>query len=889
MNPKLNPFLKSLASIPIAHFYDLPVAQVESALVSDLVPDGISAPVDEQPATQFIEQSAVASKLTKPAPTVNTTGSTSETKWNIDSLLSRPMRAGSYAYTTTSTLNAIIKQFTFPRWYQLNALIPVNMFSSFVYWKGCPKIRVELDGTRFHQGMLICTWRPLAPASIAGREVVNRSRASNLQHAFLDASKNSVVEFDIPFYYHRDFIELNEQISGAELVPPLGTFTIAVWNVLQVSTGGSTTINFTVTIASTRNEFHVPSPSSIAQGGVTSTNHYNMPGWSKVAAVTLPSNVSGDKFDIAASATANVSAMDKPSDTIIPMHMVRAPFPYLGHGSNIEHNDRLCLEPGGVTYHDERHTGSTIDEMGISYLCSKMSFFSTISIADTLASGTVVFYLPMTPIIGPAALSTLGASWLVNIDESTTTYIPTHSYISSMFSYWRGGLKVRLQFVCSAFHAAKFAFTLNYGVWTTQRLVAANVDEASQYTYFFELNADKREFEFVIPYVADTEWKKVPSFWFNDAVTTGSTYSSRVVSGSALGLMSLFLLNPLVHPDNVATSIDCNVFLGAADDFQLNYVASNSMFIPVAQGDCDCAVNAFDMPPGKQFNMTETYGSIRTLLKRFQKVRRESMAVADTFVVGTSWIYPVNNLFGMSSGTAAGSYSHLNFLSVLYLGNRGSVRFKVSTSAYSVATGSSAFNSTCAYTPLPLVSQNNSSFYIQSVVPSGNVATTARELSIDCYFRSSDVQVTAVSGTKTFTQAQAGNFNALDLALDMAPYHQVEVPYVTQNNLRTHTFGVQGTDYTAWRQPSDFVVSGWYNWVDACNAGSLMGRLDTDGTNNAGETITTTVYAAAGDDFRFLNFIGPPMVYFNTFKTVNTVGPVTTYDLPFPAIIRTPI
>jgi hypothetical protein len=833
------------------------------------------------PATTYVEQTDTTTSITNPSisPQAIKNGAISENPWTYDSYLSKPIRAGSYPWTTSSGINNILKSFYFPEWFALKPTTTVNVFNNFNLWRGRPRIRIELNGTKFHQGLLLAWWAPQIRDG-SSSWVGNRSRITTLQHAFLDASKNTVVEFDIPWFYYRDYVDLSMgRILGYNNTIPLGALNISVFNALQATTGASTSIYYTVSISSHDNEFHVPAPSAVAQGATHSTNiTNNMQGWDHVANATLPMNVRGDELDL--TADTHVSSMDKPSYTINHNPIVRRPFPYLGHATNIDYNDRLAMEPGGQTEVTTDHAGTKEDEMAFDHLKSKSTYLCTLNISTANTSGSTLLQIPMTPVVLPVISGTpptLGSDSIQNyIDtgsgsSTSVWYPPLLSYLAMPFDYWRGGLKYKLQFASSAMHTAKFCFTLNYGIFTTTGL--SGLESASQYTYYFELNADKKVFEFEVPYLSDTAWKRVLS----QIPSSGTSNTVNVWRNGCMGMATLELVNPLVVPNNVVGNIDCNFYLSGMSDFELNYMSSNNNWYPIAQGEeeAENEVSKFEgLAMKKSKTMSEDYKSIRQILKRFTLV--SGFSVADNPTTGILGLQSSLLITSIVSATDSASgtlhpynYSRLLYYGMLYRAHRGSLRFKYNTVFTYTSDTPVSYLQELQYFPYEVA-------YNSANTPSSNFLTGVTANSLPTTF----IPYNVLSSTAASTVYAQPSFGARDISSDVAQYHEIEVPYVSQNEHCLIPVGIPG--YLS-------AAKGWYAltpaanygiWADANSRGTISQNLiPVQPTDNTGTSITH-VFGAIGDDFRFLGLIGVPPLRYNAVVT-NSAG-VTSYGPLFP-------
>lgn len=165
------------------------------------------------------------------------------------------------------------------------------------------------------------------------------------------------------------------------------------------------------------------------------------------------------------------------------------------------------------------------------------------------------------------------------------------NYISSQYAYWRGTLKLRFEFIATAFHTGTVQFEISFNRYGDLQ------QNASVYTTTFSLGTD-REIEIEVPYIYDTPWRRTSQHvqWptpYMDTVDGGGfgkmkpqdhasnaqpyPLSTEFVSNTRV---TMRVLNPLTPLDNVSKSVEVLVFLSAGKDFELMGVVPNFYTAP---------------------------------------------------------------------------------------------------------------------------------------------------------------------------------------------------------------------------------------------------------------------------------------------------------------------
>jgi hypothetical protein len=292
----------------------------------------------------------------------------------------------------------------------------------------------------------------------------------------------------------------------------------------------------------------------------------------QAANVTLPTNVTGDRFD--ATATIPTTAMDKPSNTLGPNLIMPALSSPMPNSTGIVNAVRMGLRADETFTATPELFGTTEDEMDLCYLTRKMtlashgsSFWVGNGPWDTaFNSGELLFKIPISPF--PYADQ-------YHRTEDILRDPPLISQISSNFLYWSGSLRYRFKIVASAFHTGRLFFAITYHPFrdydqavnsTTDfqcggrffSLPPNNIDEAlNQGGVFLDLSEECRDITIDVPF---------KSLYPRLDVPTGFQPHQK----SSLGTIACYVVNPLVAPETVAQQVDYYTFIGGGPDFHLH-------------------------------------------------------------------------------------------------------------------------------------------------------------------------------------------------------------------------------------------------------------------------------------------------------------------------------
>ena len=786
--------------------------------------------------------------------------------WSIQRIFGKPQRLGTYAFTTTQLTGDVLKTFDLP---QVLSTVAVwrPVMSAFTFMKYRPVFRIQINGNKFAAGRLLAYILPYNIGTFFDDNNKNISGYTGFDHVFLDASSNDSAVLTAPWVMPYEWMNITDygtrvsnrythQANSTYFSDTSHRFVLKVLNSLSVGTGAPTTIYATVFLHLEDVELCIPQVSSAtSQGGTHSYITNNVTNWEKVASQTLPTNITGDTFDL--NADLKVSTMDKPAYTIAPEHLVRRAIGYMSHAVNIEPLQRMCLYPGTVSTATPKDFGTTYDEMDINYLCGKYTYWYSTSINTSLAPGAVIEWLPITPYIPPTPLTGVPrlseAAPTAWFPPSSITPIPLISYVSMPFNFWGGSMKYRFDFITNNFVTMKVWCAIIYGT-ACPETITAGIEPTSGLGYTFEVNGDNKSFEVEVPYVADTPWKRVMHNQFVQNGTSGfaNNYDDSFAYDCCIGQIALYVLNPLAVPAGLPTAYPVNVFVAGGKDFRLNFISrANTPWLPYSQG--------IDPNPGTDLShlgqtimktdlncLSESYKSIRDILKRYCHVRSDITQVTGFGTDFTRFYshvvtYNVAELlipFFTSAGAVVYNANNIfNWYLALYRFYRGSLRFKILFEVFSEHE---------LTVDMPAISVD----FIPDRVEA-SISTTQRQ----------------AMGTNDESLGPGQNFGAYqttyntthhgprDVASRIAPQCEFEIPYLNKN--RICLIASAGTDSTVNPAFNVGPSRALTRTVDMMNPGSIVinyARLTND------YHIVARIFMAVGDDFRAGCQIGQPLI-----------------------------
>lgn len=416
---------------------------------------------------------------------------------SLENTFARPYLIGSYSWGssfTTLTLNPYSYLKTVPIWFAR-----MNYYRNF---RANAHVRFVLNGSPFHYGRLIAAWFPLVNYTNCNYSayITDTIRLAQNLSIQMDPSQNSEAELVIPFISQQPFINL---CRNTTLLTDMGALAVAA-SVPLAQVGQSTpqAIEFSVYVWFTEVDLRDPTIMPfIATSAKLSKSAEELgvsKAWKKFVehrdGLTRPpssgtrraTNSSASEFKVStkgkkseatgkgpitqvASIVSNVSAkltdvpvigsyaratqmgaeligklaalfgFSKPNMPEIIERMLNRYTGPLAAGIGrdttltltLDPNAELSIAPSDVGFEPE-------DDMAFASIITRWGPVATFNWVTTNASGVNIYQAPVTPFYVGAAVG------------STQTMLTPLAHVASLFKYWRGSMKFRLDFVCNA-------------------------------------------------------------------------------------------------------------------------------------------------------------------------------------------------------------------------------------------------------------------------------------------------------------------------------------------------------------------------------------------------------------------------------------------------------
>jgi len=619
-------------------------------------------------------------------PSLLSAAHTAEPESLID-FLAKPVLLLTGVLASTDT-NATFYRPTFPL--QLTTLEPfTSKLKGFLGMRADIVIRLVVNANKFQQGRYILGFIPFggtgytsAVAATSGTRFANLTTITQLPHVEIDLSTQTSCVLEIPFV---------NVYSHFPVAPPDyprthngGQIFLVPYSPLS-STAGTLTANFDVFASFKNVDLAAPvypqSSGFKAKSGSLSSNEQKQKKIGPVAPIMFSIgelvNTIGDHIPTLSYITKPVSwavnlmtqaacamGWSNPLNLEHARRVNQTAYPYAANCDNVDSSMPLSLFSANEIEVLPGFAGNDIDEMSIDYIKAKPAYIKTITWSDTDATDALLYDVD----VSPRNMYTSFASGT----NTVRCYSPV-GYLSNFFNLYRGGIRFTFKIVKTEFHSGRLSLIFNPNAAATTVAPVNNFNSSYCHREILDIR-DGLVFDFIVPYVSLTPYK----FCSGDY--------------SAIGNLSLRVLNPLVRPATVSSSVKILMEVSGAPDLEFSvpanhdmqitsvYNAQASTFVPkkdessIATG----IIGNANLIHDDHFSARACIGEKVTSLLSYLK---KSDVFPTSFL---SYKYYIIDPFAMPIWTTtAGNVSksdiindNLTLISSMYLFNRGGVRLR---------------------------------------------------------------------------------------------------------------------------------------------------------------------------------------------------------------------
>jgi len=431
--------------------------------------------------------------------------------------------------------------------------VPKNRYrlSGVGYVRGDFEFILQVNAVRFQQGRYILAYLPISVNANTvqtnlwiAAHVVNTQAITSLRHVEIDLATQTSVTLKIP--WQGPFNYTNVNFSAPSQFPP-GIIFIYPYSPLQAGSGDTTcawTLYGRMENVKTYANVVAQSSKSIqfAEAGsklgpissvarkisLSATELGVLPMLtSMMSVVSWGADVAGN--------VAKIWGYSKPMNANPALIHTRKTVPnsfnsdgaFNGHGLGLSSSNEVALTTG--------RSRTQIDEMSYKFLCSQYIYWNSVTWSTAAVSETLLY----STAVGPHYFNT-------TYGKGTTA--PVFSTLSYFHAFYRGGFKFKFKIVKTEFHSGRLLVSfLPQLAFNTGGAAVSFADTDNLFREIIDIR-ETNEFEVVVPYIQPTNFL-IPSF--------------------AIGTLSIHIVNALVAPSTVTSSVQILMEVAAADDFEL--------------------------------------------------------------------------------------------------------------------------------------------------------------------------------------------------------------------------------------------------------------------------------------------------------------------------------
>jgi len=593
-------------------------------------PSAVAAGIEESETVRFVDN-AVGAVLHLPT-TDNPVARVDDTDdLTLGKFFARPTLINTQTWATSDVAGSLG---VFDPWTAfLSSPAIRKKLDNFAFLRGNLHVKFLVNGTPFQYGSLRYCYEPYGrDGKYRGNAVTNLTSLitfSQFPGIFISPQANAGGEMTLPFFYPKNWLD----ITNAAEVALMGKMTQVVYAPLRLAVAGGTSSVTLRTYAWMTDVQLMGSTLKLSlQGDEYGVGPVSLPATAIAAAANALTRVPFiGKFaratEIGASAVSKIASLFGYTNVpvIADVHAyVPMNAPHLASTQIGQPVQKLTVDPKQELSIDSSFLSlGNADELALSYLKKKESYFGATSWSTADAAGTQLFNVRVNPNLDTHIDLTNPSA----VQVGTRVYHVPLSYFGKLFQYWRGDIRIRMRVVCTKFHKGRLKVSYD----PVADISATDPAENLVYTQILDVG-ETDDVTFTIPYHQPEGWKSIDKT-LSDNWSPGSALAPRQEYDN--GLLSVRVLNTLTAP--AASSVTILFFVSGGDNFEYAAPASTLAAEPTGaanagyptmfnlQGEDLTDVTTTHMTIGTEaailperyaVNMGECVSSLRTLLHR---------------------------------------------------------------------------------------------------------------------------------------------------------------------------------------------------------------------------------------------------------------------------------
>ncbi|APG77947.1 hypothetical protein [Shuangao insect virus 12] len=441
-----------------------------------------------------------------------------------------------------------------------------NLMSMFTYLKCDLEFRIHVNSTKFHIGQLLFGFYYSAAMDSKAETRYIPAGIIQLPHVKVNANTANDAILRVPFKYYKSMVCLKSKPTTE--VENYGTLVCRVLSKLNMVSGSSNTVKVNLYVRLVNAEFSGLNVRSFQAAEA------------EMMSIKKAINLTSDTLDF-------IMPDDRrdapPNDTVHVRNIPHIASNWNAGSKSIVDAIPMRMNEIAQTPHPPGTTNQD-DVLDILDICKKPGLYHQVEWTNNHGYDSLIFSDNVSPMSehttsGSEDLLFVSSEAIGSITKKYKIMPPIYN-VMSCFSYWRGSLIYDFEVICSDFHTGSFLCAFIPGL-TKKETTNFNIDlMKSCYCATFDIR-EKKNFSFVVPYIADKPWWP-RSFYFNDKYNL--TYRE------PLGTLIVRVINPMVISNTVPNHVDVNIYIRAGDDFECSVLSQ-----PVLSLNYDLAYSVQDL------------------------------------------------------------------------------------------------------------------------------------------------------------------------------------------------------------------------------------------------------------------------------------------------------
>lgn len=581
----------------------------------------------------------------------------------------------------------------------LNNTIYSNKVMGYLGFKADTVFRLQVNGTRFQQGRYMLTFTytgGVGPIVFKGASwitahtntLVQRTQLPRLE---IDINCDTEGYFRIPFISIYNYFPLVAK-GAQKYTGDIGQVRIFPYSALQVG-AGSLNCSFTLWAHFENIELITPAAPQMARavfgnnkkGRSDTEKEQNSQGVGPISSTFLTISKSAGILasvpllsDYANAVSWVTEAMgkaassfgwSKPVNLMATNRVQHTIVPYVGNIDTVDQSLPLSFSSKNEVEKLPGFSGTDVDEMSLNFIATIPAWFQTVVWSTGQIIGTALTEREVNPI-------RYSIPRTVNL-QPILDYLPC-AFVASHFSQWRGSMVFTFKLVKTEFHSGRLAVA--YFPHTEGFTVTARSYTLSDYVHREIIDIrEMSTFTVTIPFMSLTSYK-----------STSNTLNNA-------GTLCLYVVDPLIAPDNVPQTIPIIVEVACGPDIEfalpkVNYNVPTWNVTPQMadpfkdpapqQNNCTIFESTLGASNGKEDSLINPAAAIGEKVVSFRSLLKMGQIIAPLGAFTTGLYYNIlpwsTNVFWNAGILVSNSYTCdlLGRLTSCYALGRGGVRWK---------------------------------------------------------------------------------------------------------------------------------------------------------------------------------------------------------------------